>query len=119
MVTTAARIAYILSGQTKSNENVYKDHDYYQMIMPEEGKTILIYYQNRKSLKALFFIYAVTDLLLEKVYERSFTRKINKYYSMWLFIANNVESNIIHLMIAKPNMIFREVLTTRKGSLQI
>ena len=109
----------------KSTENVCKDHEYCHMIMPEEGKTILIHYQNRKSLKALFFfIYAITDMLLEKLYaydnnpERSFARKIKKYYSMWLFIANNVHSNIIHSMITKTNVIFTEVLTTRKGSVQ-
>ena len=36
--------------------------------MPEEGKTISIYIQDKNSLKAVFLIYADTESLLEKIY---------------------------------------------------
>lgn len=49
-----------------SHEKVYKDHDYCHMVIPEKDKIILIYKQERKSLKTPLIIYAHTELLPEK-----------------------------------------------------
>ena len=51
----------------KLHENVYKNHDYYHVKMPEEIKKILKYNQNLKSMKIPFIIYADKESLLEKI----------------------------------------------------
>lgn len=92
----------------KSHENVYKNHDYYHVKMPEEIKRISNY--NLKSIKIPFTIYADTESLLEKIQtcdnkpEKSITLKLKKYYLPVRQFC------IVHLTVENVNTITKEVI---------
>ena len=50
----------------KSHENVYKNHNFCNIKIPEGRDKILKFTQNHKSTKIPFFIYANSESLLER-----------------------------------------------------
>ena len=54
--------------KSKPHENICKHHDYCCVILPEEGKNIVQYNQDKKNLKIPFITYADMESLLEKLH---------------------------------------------------
>ena len=69
----------------KKHENVFKNHDYCYVEMPNEDNKILKYNHGQNSLKVPFIIYADLEPLLEKIStchnnsEKPSTTKTNKH----------------------------------------
>ena len=69
----------------KKHKNVYENHDYFYVEMPEKDNKILKYKYGEKSMKVSFIIYADLESLLEKMNtchdnpEKSSRTKINKH----------------------------------------
>ena len=69
----------------KKHKNVWENHDYCYVEMPEKDHKILKYNKGEKSLKVPFFIYADLESLLKKMNtchnnpEKSSTTKSNKH----------------------------------------
>ena len=51
----------------KKHKNVYENHDYCYVKIPEENNKTLKYNQGEKSMKVPFIIYAELECLLEKM----------------------------------------------------
>ena len=94
---------YRTENKLKKHYNVYKNHDYCYVEMPEEDNIILKYNHGEKSMKYPFVTYAELECLLKKMtighnnLEKSSTTKTSKTsttktYTFWLF-------NVITLFI--------------------
>ena len=76
--------SYSRKNKLKKHEKVCNNHDYCYVEMPAKDNKILIYNHGEKSLKALAFIYADLECLLEKMHscqnnlEKSYTEKKNQ-----------------------------------------
>ena len=77
--------AYATRDKLERHKNVYENHDYGCVEMPNKDNKILKYNHGEKSMKALFIIYADLESLLAKMStcydspEKSSTTKINKH----------------------------------------
>ena len=77
--------SYTTENKLKKHKNVYEDHDYCYVEMPEEDNKILKYNQVEKSMKVPFIICADLESLLEKINtchnnpEKLSTTKTNKH----------------------------------------
>ena len=58
---------YTTENKLKKHKNVYENHDYCYVKIPEENNKILKYNQGEKSMKVPFIIYADLECLLEKM----------------------------------------------------
>ena len=108
MVTTTVCVVSVHSEQSKL-----------ELLMPKEENNTLKCNQDKKSLKISFVIYADTESLLEKTHTCD-------YYPEETFRSKKVNSeciihylHTIHLIAAKTNINFKEVLTVCKSSVQI
>ena len=77
--------SYRTENKIKKHKEVYENHDYCYVEMPEKENKILTYNHGEKSMKAPFIIYTDLESLLEKMStchinpEKSSTTKINKH----------------------------------------
>ena len=98
--------------KSKPHENICKHHDYCCVILPEEGKNIVQYNQDKKNLKIPFITYADMESLLEKLHvchnnpdKSSITKKVSIERVVIHY------SSTVHLIPSKTNTIFKKVLT--------
>ena len=59
--------SYTIKIKLKKHEKVCKDHDFCDIVMPDEGNKILKYNPGEQSLKVPFIIYTDLECLLQKI----------------------------------------------------
>ena len=112
--------SYTTKNRPKKYENVFKNHDYCYVEMPNEDNKILKYNHGENSLKVPFIIYADLESLLDKMItchnnsEKSSTTKTNKHTPFgYLLFAH------AHLIYYNVCFIVIEVKTVWKGFVRI
>ena len=77
--------------QKEKHERVCKDHDFCEIILPDENNKILKYNPGEYSLKVPFIIYSDLECLLQKINTcqnnagKSYTEKKSRAYTFRLF----------------------------------
>ena len=85
--------SYTTKRKLKKHERVCKDHDFCDIIMPNEDTKILKYSSGEQSLKVSFIIYADLECLLQKInacqnnLDKSYTEKKSRTYTFRLFFS--------------------------------